>query len=146
MRRRQRKSHRKENTIARRRDVAMTELLTLIGTLGIILIGIAILLQIVSVEEVSGFMGRAAMALVFTLVALCILKCLWVGVMVPWLSFAFDFLKTLVGWFVIAILGVIALLIVGRVVLRRAGRYLPLRRSPLTGDGYETHDSKEERD
>jgi hypothetical protein len=122
------------------------ELLTSIGTLAIILIGIAILLQLTSVEDALGFIGRAVAAVVLMVVALCVLKGLWVQVIVPWLSFAFDFLKTLVGWFVITILGVMALLIVGRVVLRRIERYLPLRRDPLTGDGYEIHDSQEKRD
>lgn len=44
----------------------MTELLTAIGTLAIILIGIAILLQIASVEDAIGFIGRAVAALVLT--------------------------------------------------------------------------------
>jgi len=124
----------------------MTELLTVIGTLAIILIGIAILLQLTSVEDALLFIGRAVAALVLMILALCIMKSLWVGVMVPWLSAAFDFLKTLMGWFVITILGVIAFLFVGRVVVRRFARYLPLRRDPLTGDGYEIHDSEEEND
>ena len=124
----------------------MTELLTAIGTLAIILIGIAILLQIASVEDALGFIGRAVAALVLMILALCILKGLWVRVIGPWLSSAFEFLKTLMGWFVITVLGVIVLLFVGRVVLRRFGRCLPLRRNPLTGDGYEIHDSKEEKD
>lgn len=124
----------------------MTELLTAISTLAIILIGIAILLQIASVEDALGFIGRAVAALVLMILALCILKGLWVRVIGPWLFSAFEFLKTLMGWFVVTVLGVIALLIVGRVVSRRFARYLPLRRDPLTGDGYEIHDSKEEKD
>lgn len=124
----------------------MTELLIAMGALAVILIGIAILLQIASVEDALGFIGRAVAALMLMILALCILKGLWVGVMVPWLSAAFEFLKTLIGWFVITILVVIALLFVGRVVLRRFARYLPLRRDPLTGEGYEIHDSKEEKD
>ena len=124
----------------------MTELLTAIGTLGIVLVGIALLLQLISVEDAIGYIGRAVAALLLMIVALCILKVLWVGAMVPWLSSAFKFLTTLMVWFVIAILGVIALLTVGRVVLRRVGRYLTLRRDPQTGDGYEIHDSQEEKD
>ena len=121
----------------------MTELLTAIGTLAIIVIGIAILLQITAVEDALSFIGRAVAALVLMILALCILKGLWVGVIVPWLSAAFEFLKTLIGWFVVTVIGVIALLMVGRVVLRRAVRYLTLRRDPQTGDGYEIHDSKD---
>jgi hypothetical protein len=124
----------------------MTELLTAIGTLGIVLVGIALLLQLISVEDAIGYIGRAVAALLLMIVAFCILKVLWVSAMVPWLSSAFAILTTLMGWFVIVILGVIALLIVGRVVLRRAGRHLTLRRNPLTGDGYEIHDSTEEKD
>ena len=58
----------------------------------------------------------------------------------------FKLLTSFVLWLVVAILGVVALLTVGRVVVRRFGRYLPLRRDPLNGDGYEIHDSQEERD
>jgi hypothetical protein len=124
----------------------MAELLTAIGTLAIILVGVAILLQIASVEDALGFIGRAVAAVVLMILALCILKGLWVWVIGPWLSAAFEFLKTLTVWFVVTILGVIALSLVKRVVLRRAGRYLPLRRDPLTGESYEIRDSKEEKD
>jgi len=124
----------------------MIELLTAIGTLALILIGVAILLRLTSVEDAFGFIGRAVAALVLMTFALCILKGLWVDVIVPWLSSAFRFLMTLMGWFGIAILGVVVLSTVGRVVLKRFGRYLPLRRDPLTGDGYETHGAKEEKD
>jgi hypothetical protein len=121
----------------------MTELLTAIGTLAIILIGIAILLQITSVEDALSFIGRSVGALVLTILALCILKGIWVGVMVPWLSAALEFLKALIGWFVVTVIGVTALLIVGRVVVRRAVRYLTLRRDPQTGEGNEINDSKD---
>jgi hypothetical protein len=124
----------------------MTELLTAIGMLGIVLIGIALILQLISVEDALGFVGRAVAAAVLMIMALCILGRLWIGVMVPWLSSALGFLTTLMEWFVIVILGVIVLSLLGRLVMKRVGRYLPLRRNPLTGDGYETHDSQEERD
>ncbi len=123
----------------------MAELLTSIATLAIVVIGIAIVLQMTSIQDVLGFIGRAVAAVVVIVLALCFLKCLWVGVMAPWISTAFDFLKTLVGWFVIGILIVTALLLVGRVALRQAGRYLTLRRDPLTGDGY-GKDSKDTED
>jgi hypothetical protein len=121
-------------------------LFTAIGTLALILIGIAIMLQLTSVEDAIGFVGRAVAALVLTVLALCILKGLWLGVFVPWLSSAFAFLTSLMVWFVIATLGVITLLFIGPVVLRRVRRYLPLRRDPLRGDGYEIHDAREEKD
>jgi hypothetical protein len=126
--------------------LAMAELLTAIGTLAIILIGIAILLQITSVEEAFGFMGRAVSVFVLMIVALGILKGLWVGVIIPWLSAAFEFLKTLIAWLVITILSLVALSLFGRVVLRRAGRYLTLRRDPQTGDGYDINDPKDTKD
>jgi hypothetical protein len=124
----------------------MTELFTAIGTLGIVLIGIALILQLISVEDALSFIGRAVAAVVLLILALCILKHLWVGVMVPWLFSALGFLTTLMEWFVIVILGVIVLFSVGRIVLRRIGRHLPLRRDPLRGDGYEIHDAREEKD
>jgi hypothetical protein len=124
----------------------MTEPLALIGTLVIILIGIAVLLQIVSVEEASGFIGRAVLAFLLLAVELCILRGLWVRVMVPWLSSTFEFLKTLIAWLLVTMVGLIAVSIVGRIVIRRAGRYLTLRRDPQTGDGYDINESKEAQD
>jgi uncharacterized membrane protein (UPF0182 family) len=121
----------------------MAELLTSIATLAIVLIGIAILLQITSVEEVSGFIGRAVVVFVLVLVAVCILKGLWLGVMIPWLSAAFEFLKTLIEWLLVTIVGLIALSLVARLALARFGRYLTLRRDPQTGDGYDINDSKD---
>ena len=56
------------------RKTKVSAMLTVICTLAIILIGIAILLQIPSLEEVLGFIGRAVAALVLMILALCILK------------------------------------------------------------------------
>ena len=97
----------------------MTALLSSIGTLATILISIAILLRITSVKEVGSFIGRAVMALLLMLVALCILKDLWVGVMIPRFSAAFEFLRTLIGWLLVAIVGLLALALVGRLFFRR---------------------------
>jgi uncharacterized membrane protein YuzA (DUF378 family) len=57
----------------------MAELVTLIGTLAMTLVGVAVLLQITSVEEALGFMGRAMTTFVLMLVGLCILKSFWLG-------------------------------------------------------------------
>jgi hypothetical protein len=120
----------------------MAELLTLIGMLAIILVGIAIMLQITTVEDVLGFMGCAAMVFVLLLVAVCILRGLWLGVMIPWLSAAFESLKTLIEWLLFTVVGLIALSLVVRLVLLGVRRYLTLRRDPQTGDGYDSDDSK----
>jgi len=121
----------------------MAQLLTLIGTLALILVGIAILLQITSAHEVLGFIGRAVTVFVLILVALCILKGLWLGVFVPWLSVAFESFKTLIEWLLVILVGLITLLLVGRLALRRFGRHLTLRRDPQTGDSYGINDSKD---
>jgi hypothetical protein len=121
----------------------MTELLIAIGTLATVLVGIALLLQITSIEGVLACIGRAALVLVLMLVALCVLKSLWVGVVTPWLSAAFEFLRTVIEWLVVTILGLIAVSLISRVVLGRAGQYLTLRRDPQTGDEYGVHDCKD---
>ena len=121
----------------------MVELLTLIGTLAIVLVGIAILLQITSAHEVLGFIGRAVTVFVLMLLALCILKGLWLGVMIPWLSATLASLKTLIEWLLVILVGLITLLLVGRLALRRFGRHLTLRRDPQTGDSYGINDSKD---
>lgn len=124
--------------------VAIAEMLTLIVALAIALIGIAIMLQIISVEEVFNFVFRAAMVIVLMFVVLCTLKGLWLGAVLPWLSTAFESLKTLIEWFLLVIVGFIAVLLIGRLALRRFGRYLTLRRDPQTGVGYDINDSQDE--
>jgi cell division protein FtsW (lipid II flippase) len=80
---------------------------------------------------------------VLTLVVLCILKGLWLGVVIPWLSAAFESLKTIIEWLLVTIVALVALSLIGRIVLRRFGRFLTLRRDPQTGDGYDINDSKD---
>jgi hypothetical protein len=121
----------------------MAELLTSIGTLVIVLVGIAILLQITSLKEVLGFIGRALAACVLTLVVLCILKGFWLGVVIPGLSAVFVSLKTMIEWFLVTLVGLVALSHIGRLILRRFGRFLTLRRDPHTGDSYGINDSKD---
>jgi hypothetical protein len=121
----------------------MAELLILTGTLAMILVGIAVLLQIISLEEILGFMGRAFAVFVLMLVVLCILKSFWLGVMIPWLSAAFKSFKTVIEWLLLLILGLIALSLVARLALWRLGRHLTLRRDPQTGVGYGVNDSKD---
>jgi cell division protein FtsW (lipid II flippase) len=77
------------------------------------------------------------------LVVLCILKGLWLGAVLPWFFVAFASLKTLVEWLFLIIVSFIALLLIGRLVLRRFGRYLTLRRDPQTGDGYDINDPQD---
>ena len=123
----------------------MAELLTSIGTLAIILAGIAIILQITTIEEVFRFIGRALAVCVLMLVMLCVLKGLWLGVLIPWLSVAFTSLKATIGWLLVTLVSLVALSLIGRLVLGQVGRFLTLRRDPQTGDGYDTNDSKNEK-
>ena len=121
----------------------MAELLTLIGTLAMVLVGIAVLLQIISLEEIFAFMARALAIFALMLVVLCILKGFWLGVMIPWLSAAFESFKTLIEWLLLIIAGLIALSLVARLALRQLGRHWTLRRDPQTGVGYGINDSKD---
>ena len=121
----------------------MAELLTLIGALVMILVGIAILLQIISVQEIFGFLGRCLATFVLMLVLLCILKGFWLGVMIPWLSAAFEFFKTLIEWLLLSTVVLVPLLLVARFALRQLGRQLTLRRDPQTGVRYGINDSKD---
>jgi uncharacterized membrane protein (UPF0182 family) len=124
----------------------MAELLISIGALAIILIGIAIILQIISVEEVCALVGRAVMVFVLMLVALCILGGLWLGVMIPWLSAAFEALKTLIEWLLVIIIGLVVLLFVARLALSRFVGHLTLRRDPQIGEDYDINDCKDTKD
>ena len=121
----------------------MAELLTLIGALVVILAGIAILLQIISVQEIFGFLGRCLAVFVLLLMLLCILKGFLFGVMIPWLSAAFQFSKTLIEWLLLSTVGLIALSLLARLALRQLGRHLTLRRDPQTGVHHGINDSKD---
>ncbi len=121
----------------------MAELLTSIGAPVMILAGIAILLQIISVQEVCGFLGRCLAMFVLMLVLLCILKGFWLGVVIPWLAAAFGFFKTLIEWLLLSTVGLIALSLVARLALMQLGRRLTLRRDPQTGVRYGINDSKD---
>jgi hypothetical protein len=121
----------------------MAELLKLIGAIVMILVGIAILLQIISVQEVFGFLGRCLALFALMLVLLCILKGFWLGVMVPWLSAAFEFLKTLIEWLLLSTVGLVVLSLVAQLALRQLGRQLTLRRDPQTGVRHGINDSKD---
>lgn len=121
----------------------MTELLTLIGAFVMILAGIAILLQIISVQEIFGFLGRCLAVFVFMLVLLCILKGFWLGVMVPRLSAAFQFSETLIEWLLLSTVALVALPLLARLALRQLGRQLTLRRDPQNGVSYGINDSKD---
>ena len=106
-----------KTTVQKEGMSSMAELLTLIATLAIMMVGFAVMLQVTSVEEIFRFIGRAVAAFVLMILALCILKYLWICVMVPWLSAAFESLLTLIGWLLVAIVGLTALSLVGRAVL-----------------------------
>ena len=121
----------------------MAELLILIATLAIVLIGVALIVQSIAVEDVVRFIGRAFVVVVLMLVVLCILKGVWLGVVIPYLSAAFVSLKTFFGWFLPIAICLVFLLLVGRLALRHFGRYLTLRRDPQIGDGYDINDSKD---
>jgi hypothetical protein len=121
----------------------MAELLTLIGALVMILVGIAILLQIISVQEVFSFLGRCLAIFVLMLLLLCILRGFWLGVIIPWLSAAFEFFETLIEWLLLGTVGLVALSLVARLALRQLRRHLTLRRDPQTGVRYGINDSKD---
>jgi hypothetical protein len=121
----------------------MAELLTLIATLAIIMVGIAIMLQVTSLDETFRFIRRGVIWFVLMLVTVCILKYLWICVMVPWLSAAFESLMTLIEWLLVIMAGLGVLSLVVRLVFGRVGRHLTLRRDPQSGDGYGINDSKD---
>jgi hypothetical protein len=123
----------------------MLELLTVIGALAVILIGIAVVLRVISFDEALSSVGRAVLAFAVLLVMLGILKALWFGLMIPWFLSAVECLKRLLKWLLVIAIGLITVSFVVRIVLRRFGRYLTLRRDPQTGDGYDLNDSEDAR-
>jgi hypothetical protein len=63
--------------------------------------------------------------------------------MVPWLSAAFEFLKTLIEWLLLSTVGLVVLSLVAQLALRQLGRQLTLRRDPQTGVRHGINDSKD---
>ena len=96
----------------------MAELLSAIGTLAIIVIGMMVLLEVISVQDAFHFIGRALLLLVLAVLALCVLKGFWVRVLFPWLVTTVESLKAFLGWLLIAIVVLAAVAIIIRLVLR----------------------------
>lgn len=100
----------------------MIEVVSSIGVLVVAMMGVLILVQATPLSEVLRFAGRVLLGLLLTLLAVYVLKVAWTCVLAPWLWAGFASLKALLQWLTITLVALIALLLIGRIVVRRFER------------------------
>jgi len=98
----------------------MTQLLSAITTLAIVLIAMAVIVRIVSIEDALKMIGRAVLLFILALVAVCILRGLLLDVIGPWLASSLPVLKSALGWVLIAAVIIGSLAIVLHLASRRS--------------------------
>jgi Na+-driven multidrug efflux pump len=118
----------------------MIEVLSSIGVLVVVVIGVLILLQVTSPGDVLRGAGRALIVLFIVVLALYALKMLWTCILVPWLWAGFASLKAALYWVTITLVALIALLLVARLVFGQVGRHFKLRLGSQGGNRYDYDD------
>ena len=98
----------------------MTQLLSAIATLDIVLIAMALIVRIISLEDALKMIGRASLLFLLTLIALYILQSLFVTVIGPWLASSLSFLKSALGWTLIAVVILGTLTLIWHLLSRRS--------------------------
>jgi len=82
---------------------------------GIVILGLLIMTQVITLEEVAGTIGRLFGLVVVVLVSLCLLRVLVAAIIVPWLVS----LKATFLWIAIVLTIVIILAVVVRIAIFR---------------------------
>ena len=72
-------------------------MLAYVAVLVVLLVGVAVILQVVTLSDAAAYIGRALAAFVFTVIALCVLKAILLQTL-PSLISAFAALRRMVGW------------------------------------------------
>ncbi len=91
------------------------DLISAICVLWIVIVGMLIIIQAIAFGQVINAIGRLLLFVTAAMVAACVLRMLFVSVVVPWLVS----LKALVSWLALAALAIIALALVVRIAVPR---------------------------
>jgi len=93
----------------------MGQCIAAVCVLGIVIIGVLLMTQVITIQQAVSVLGRALVLVVSSLVALCIVRSLLLTVIVPWLRW----LKALVGWLAIIIVAIILIALVLEITRKR---------------------------
>ena len=93
----------------------MSQCIAAVCALGIVIIGVLLITQVITIQQALSAMGRALVLLVGSLFALCIVRSLLLTVIVSWLRS----LKALVGWLAIIAVAIILIALVFEIIRKR---------------------------
>jgi hypothetical protein len=100
----------------------MTEIVSLIAALAVVVVGILVMLQVATPADIGRYAARAVLVILTTILGWYLLKVFWTSVLVPWLEAGLASLKALLTWLIVTLIGLIALLLAARLAVRRFQR------------------------
>jgi hypothetical protein len=89
--------------------------------LGVVIVGLLVMTQAISLEQVAGAIGRTLLFAVLALIALCILKAFLTMALIAMLWL----LKHLVVWLAVIVLVIAAVMFLARILISRLEKRLP---------------------
>jgi hypothetical protein len=101
--------------------------LSIVGVLGIVILGMLVMTQLVSLEELGRAIWRAFITVLLVLIAFCVAKTVLLPILVSWLVG----LKQMLLWIAIVVLALVIALLVLRIVISK------LAQRPLARDGHD---------
>lgn len=97
----------------------MPQTLNAIAALAIVLVGMAVIVRLISLQDALKMIGRVVLLLLLALIAICLVHSLFVGVIRPWLVSSVHFLGVALGWTLVAVVVVGTLFLIGYVLRRK---------------------------
>jgi hypothetical protein len=98
--------------------------------LAVVIVGLLVMTQIISLEELRAGIGRVFLMALIMLIALCVLK----GLLLPILRSWVVTLKHMTAWLVIIVLAVIAAVLLLRMLVSNFQKWLSARGSHDRGE------------
>jgi hypothetical protein len=98
--------------------------------LAVVIVGLLVMTQAISVQELRAGIGRVLLTALIMLIALCVLK----GFLLPILTSWVVALKHMTGWLVIIVLAIIAAMLLLRMLVSNFQKWLSARGSHDGGD------------
>lgn len=111
----------------------MTEVLSAVAVLAVVMIGLLSMLQAISPGDALSFVGRAVVMLLLAFLGFYAASTFWTAVLVPWFSTGLAAFKASLSWIAITLVALIALLLAARLLFKEVGRHFTLRFSSQKG-------------
>jgi hypothetical protein len=108
----------------------MIKCMSAVCMLGVVIIGLLIMTQVVTLEHVMNAVGRVFLLLVTVLLALCMVQ----GLLITAATAALVLLKRLMVWLAIIALVIISAMLVARISISKFEKRLPRRGNHHRGE------------